>query len=98
MSSLRPVMPWWRAWTVPLCGSWRRARARRADYGVPDLLPPAREDLGLLLWPAGGAAGQEAVVRALAGRMVAGELTPREPAVRVRRRFGYGLPLAVRPA
>ncbi|MFE6487822.1 hypothetical protein ACFVGN_33495 [Streptomyces sp. NPDC057757] len=69
-----------------------------ADYDVPDLLPPALEDLGLVLCPAGGVAGQEAVVRALAGRMVAGGLTPRELAARVHRRFGHGLPLAGRLA
>ncbi|MGW2182597.1 hypothetical protein ACWCXX_31830 [Streptomyces sp. NPDC001732] len=53
-----------------------------ADYDVPDLLPPALDELGLTYHPTRGVAGQEAAARALAARMLAGELTPRELAFR----------------
>ncbi|MFI6728515.1 hypothetical protein [Streptomyces atratus] len=53
-----------------------------AEYDVPDLLPPALDELGLTFHPARGVAGQEAAARALAARMLAGELTPRELAFR----------------
>uniref|UniRef100_UPI0020B69F8A hypothetical protein n=1 Tax=Streptomyces sp. AC627_RSS907 TaxID=2823684 RepID=UPI0020B69F8A len=69
-----------------------------ADYDVPDLLPPALDELGLTFSPVGGVAGQEAVARALAARMLAGELTPRELAFRFHQRFGHDLPLAERLA
>ncbi|MGW1467214.1 hypothetical protein ACWCPT_23080 [Streptomyces sp. NPDC002308] len=65
-----------------------------ADYDVPDLLPPALDELGLTFHPAGSVAGQEAAARALAARMLAGELTPRELAFRIHQRFGHELPLA----
>ncbi|MFI9493954.1 MULTISPECIES: hypothetical protein [Streptomyces] len=65
-----------------------------ADYDVPDLLTPALDELGLTFHPAGSVAGQEAAARALAARMLAGELTPRELAFRVHQRFGHELPLA----
>ncbi|MFF3660264.1 hypothetical protein [Streptomyces olivochromogenes] len=69
-----------------------RTRAE-ADYAVPDLLPPALDELGLTFHPAGGVAGQEAAARALAARMLSGELTPRELAFRIHQRFGHELPL-----
>ncbi|MGP4112288.1 hypothetical protein ACTWP5_15415 [Streptomyces sp. 4N509B] len=69
-----------------------------ADYDVPDLLPPALDELGLTFYPVGSVAGQEAAVRALAARMLAGELTPRELAFRIHKRFGHELPLAERLA
>ncbi|MFD7467968.1 hypothetical protein [Streptomyces tendae] len=65
-----------------------------ADYDVPDLLPPAVDELGLTFYPAGSVAGQEAAVRALAARMLVGELTPRELVFRIHQRFGHELPLA----
>ncbi|MFF7296005.1 hypothetical protein [Streptomyces sp. NPDC008265] len=74
-----------------------RTRAE-APYEVHDLLPPALGELGLTLPPHGSAAGQEAAVRALAGRLVAGELSPRDLAFRIHRRFGHELPLAQRLA
>ncbi|GHA82873.1 hypothetical protein GCM10010330_41510 [Streptomyces tendae] len=64
-----------------------------ADYDVPDLLPPALDELGLTFHPAGSVAGQEAAARALAARMLAGELTPRELVFRIHQRFGHELPL-----
>ncbi|MFE2298791.1 hypothetical protein ACFXAW_11375 [Streptomyces sp. NPDC059445] len=64
-----------------------------ADYDVPDLLAPALDELGLTFYSAGSGAGQEAAVRALAARMLAGEMTPRELAFRIHSRFGHGLPL-----
>ncbi|MET7552290.1 hypothetical protein ABZS94_42870 [Streptomyces sp. NPDC005500] len=69
-----------------------------ADYEVPDLLPPALDELGLTFHPVGNVAGQEAAARALAARMLAGELTPRELAFRIHQRFGHELPLAERLA
>ncbi|MEU6448570.1 hypothetical protein [Streptomyces sp. NPDC046979] len=71
---------------------------READYDVPDLLPPALDELGLTLHPAGSRAAREAGVRALAARTLAGELTPRELAFRIHQRFGHDLPLAERLA
>ncbi|MER6678803.1 hypothetical protein [Streptomyces sp. NPDC000983] len=65
-----------------------------ADYDVHGLLPPALDELGLLLRPAGSLAGQEAAARALAARTLAGELTPRELPFRIHQRFGHELPLA----
>ncbi|MFF7609190.1 hypothetical protein [Streptomyces parvulus] len=69
-----------------------------ADYDVHDLLPPALDELGLVLHPAGSRAAQEAGVRALATRTLAGELTPRELAFRIHQRFGHDLPLTERLA
>ncbi|MEU4359123.1 hypothetical protein [Streptomyces virginiae] len=69
-----------------------------ADYDVHDLLPPALAELGLTLHPVGGEAGQEAAVRALARRMLAGELKPWELTFRIHRRYGHELPLAERLA
>ncbi|MFC7219252.1 hypothetical protein ACFQLX_13900 [Streptomyces polyrhachis] len=74
-----------------------RTRAE-ADYDVPDLLPPALDELGLTFYSVGSVAGQEAAVRALAARMLAGELTPRELAFRVHQLFGHELALAERLA
>ena len=64
-----------------------------ADYDIPDLLPPALDELGLTFHPAGSVAGQEAAARALAARMLAGEL-----AFRIHHRFGHELPLVARLA
>jgi hypothetical protein len=69
-----------------------------ADYDIPDLLPPALDELGLTFHPPGSVAGQEAAARAIATRMLAGELTPRELAFRIHQRFGHELPLAERLA
>ncbi|MFF9483162.1 hypothetical protein [Streptomyces sp. NPDC014733] len=69
-----------------------------ANYDVLDLLPPALDELGLIFYPVGSDAGQEAAARALAARMLAGELTPRELAFRVHQRFGHELALAERIA
>ncbi|MFE2532092.1 hypothetical protein [Streptomyces sp. NPDC059371] len=64
-----------------------------ADYDVRDLLPPALDELGLAFYSVGSVAGQEAAARALAARMLAGEMTPRELAFRIHSRFGHELPL-----
>ncbi|HET6857484.1 MAG TPA: hypothetical protein VFH94_10360 [Streptomyces sp.] len=69
-----------------------------ADYDVHGLLSPALAELGLTLHPVGGEAGQEAAVRALARRMLAGELKPWELSFRIHRRYGHELPLAERLA
>ncbi|MGW6145817.1 hypothetical protein ACWFR4_48810, partial [Streptomyces sp. NPDC055140] len=46
----------------------------------------------------GSVAGQEAAARALAARVLAGELRPRELVFRIRQRFGHELPLVERLA
>ncbi|MFC4066699.1 hypothetical protein [Actinoplanes subglobosus] len=74
-----------------------RTRAE-ADDDVPALLPVALAELGLPFHPFGADSGREAVARALAGRSLAGELTPRELARRVHQLFGHGLPLVERLA
>ncbi|MFG2946273.1 hypothetical protein [Streptomyces adustus] len=72
-------------------------RRAEADNDVLRLLPPALDELGLTPFHP-GIAGQEAEARALAAWMLAGELTPRELAFRIHRRFGHELPLAERLA
>ncbi|GAB2713258.1 hypothetical protein [Kitasatospora kifunensis] len=69
-----------------------------ADYEVPEILPSALGELGLAFYPLGSIAGREAAARALAGRMLADELTPRDLAFRIHQRFGHELPLAERLA
>ncbi|MEU7647213.1 hypothetical protein [Streptomyces huasconensis] len=69
-----------------------------AEYGVHDLLPVALAELGLTLYPVDSEAGQEAVARALARCMLAGQLTPQEFAFRIHQRYGHELPLVERLA
>ncbi|MEU5685955.1 hypothetical protein DEJ48_01920 [Streptomyces venezuelae] len=69
-----------------------------ADYDVHDLLPEALSELGLSFYPVGSEAGEEAAARALARRMLAGELTPREFTFRIHQRHGHELPLTERLA
>ncbi|MFJ7985915.1 hypothetical protein [Streptomyces sp. NPDC096351] len=69
-----------------------------ADYDIHDLLPPALAELGLTFHALGAGSGREAAVQALARRMLAGELTPREFAFRLHQRYGHGLPLTERLA
>ncbi|MFE0886601.1 hypothetical protein ACFW4Q_30850 [Streptomyces rochei] len=69
-----------------------------AEHGVPDLLPFLVDELDLVFYTRDSEAGQEAVVRALAHRMLAGRLPPRELAMRIHQRFGHQLPLAERLA
>ncbi|MFI1279266.1 hypothetical protein ACH4U5_00585 [Streptomyces sp. NPDC020858] len=67
-----------------------------ADYDVHDLLPPALDELGLTLLPAGSEAAEEAAVRALARRMLAGELEPWDLTHRIHHRYGHDLALTAR--
>ncbi|WP_030759136.1 MULTISPECIES: hypothetical protein [unclassified Streptomyces] len=69
-----------------------------ADYDVHDLLPVALDELGLIMYPVAGEAGQEAAARALARRMLAGKLTPWELTFRLHQRYGHELPLTERLA
>ncbi|EGJ72705.1 hypothetical protein STTU_p0092 (plasmid) [Streptomyces sp. Tu6071] len=69
-----------------------------SDYDVHELLPEALNELGLTFYPIASDAGQEAAARALARRMLAGELTPREFTVRIHQRYGHELPLTERLA
>lgn len=69
-----------------------------ADYDVHDLLPAALDELGLTFYPVGSEARQEAAVRALARRVLAGDLTPREFTFRIHQRHGHELPLTERLA
>lgn len=97
MSLLEPVMLSSPASTVLPCGCWPRAHAQRR-INVPDLLPSALDELGLTFYPLGSVARQEAAVRALVARVLAGELTARELVFRIHQRFGHDLPLAERLA
>ncbi|MGI5390828.1 hypothetical protein [Streptomyces sp. CA-251251] len=69
-----------------------------ADHDVHDLLPPALDELGLTVHPVACEASQEAVARALARRMLAGELKPWELTFRIHQRYGHELPLTERLA
>ncbi|MFE5524001.1 hypothetical protein ACFQ9Q_40730 [Streptomyces virginiae] len=69
-----------------------------ADYDVHYLLPEALDELGLVFYPAASEAGQEAAARALARRMLAGELKPWELTFRINQRYGHELPLTARLA
>ncbi|MFF2776054.1 hypothetical protein ACFVU3_14205 [Streptomyces sp. NPDC058052] len=69
-----------------------------ADYDVHHLLPTALAELGLAFCPVDSEAGQEAAARALARRMLAGELTPRQFTFRIHQRHGHQLPLTERLA
>ncbi|MGW7824944.1 hypothetical protein ACWGLF_44610 [Streptomyces puniciscabiei] len=68
-----------------------------ADYEMHDLLPEALDELGLILYPVASEAGREAAARALARRMLAGELKPWELTFRIHQRYGE-LPLTERLA
>lgn len=46
-----------------------------ADYDVPGILPTALEEFGLVYYPLGSRAGEEAAVRALACQHLVGMLT-----------------------
>ncbi|MFG2895000.1 hypothetical protein [Streptomyces sp. NPDC048248] len=67
-----------------------------ADYDVHDLLPGALDELGLILYPAASEASEQAAARALARRMLAGELKPWELTFRINQRYGHELPLTAR--
>lgn len=54
--------------------------------------------MGLTFYPIASEAGQEAAARALARRMLAGELTPRDFTRRIHRRYGHDLALTERLA
>ncbi|MEV3988429.1 hypothetical protein AB0J57_05935 [Streptomyces sp. NPDC049837] len=69
-----------------------------ADYGIHDLFPAALDELGLTFYPVASEPGQEAAARALARRMLVGELTPRELTFRIHQRYGHELPVAERLA
>ncbi|MFJ9343020.1 hypothetical protein ACIRP0_27540 [Streptomyces sp. NPDC101733] len=69
-----------------------------AGYDVHDLLPVALDELGIILHPVADEVGQEAAARALARRMLAGELKPWELTFRIRQRYGQELPLTERLA
>ncbi|MFD5063485.1 hypothetical protein [Streptomyces sp. NPDC058394] len=69
-----------------------------ADYDVHELLPEALNELGLTFYPVSSDASQKVGTRALARRMLAGELTPREFTFRIHQRYGHELPLTERLA
>ncbi|MFF1907680.1 GNAT family N-acetyltransferase [Kitasatospora sp. NPDC058218] len=60
-----------------------------AEACVADLLPPALAELGLVFHPLDSRSGEAAGLVALAGRLLTGELTPRELADAVHRRYGH---------
>jgi hypothetical protein len=63
---------------------------RHADDEVPDVLEAALTDLGLTYYERGSRAGQEAAVRTLAARVLAGTMSPRSLAVWAHSKFGHG--------
>ncbi|UCM87481.1 hypothetical protein [Streptomyces marincola] len=65
-----------------------------AASDVPDLLPPALDELGLVFHPVDSVSGLEAATRVLAARLLAGELTPRELTRQVHWHCGHRVPLA----
>ncbi|MEU6010290.1 hypothetical protein [Streptomyces sp. NPDC047453] len=69
-----------------------------ADYDIHELLPEVLNELGLTFYPLASDVGQEAAARALARRILAGELTPREFTFRIHQRYGHELPLTERLA
>lgn len=64
-----------------------------ADYDVPEILPAALEELGLVYYPPESLAGQEAAARVLAFQHLAGTLTARDLAFEMHRRFGHKPPV-----
>lgn len=62
------------------------------------MLPEALGELGLTFHPVTSDAGREDAARALARRMLVGELTPRELTSRIHQRYGHELPLTERLA
>lgn len=69
-----------------------------AVYEVPEILPAALEELGLIFHSLGSRTGQEAVARALAFRHLAGAMAARDLACEIHRRFSHSLPLTKRLA
>lgn len=59
-----------------------------ADHDVPEILPAALAELGLVFYPPGSRSGQQAAARALAAQAVSGSLTPRALAAEIHRHFG----------
>ena len=71
---------------------------QEADYDVPEILPAALNELGLVYYPLESRAGEEAAARVLAFQHLAGTLTARELAAAIHRHFSHNLPLAERLA
>jgi len=63
---------------------------RHADQEVPEVLEAALAHLGLPYYPRGSHAVQEAAVRTMATRVLAGTMTPRQLARWAHRKFGHG--------
>lgn len=62
---------------------------RHADEEVPDVLEAALTDLGLPHYPPGSGVAQEAALKAMAIRVLANALTPRQLARWAHRKFGH---------
>lgn len=62
-----------------------------AATGPHVLLPPAMAEQGLVFHPSGSGSAAEAVLRALAARVLDGDMTPRELTRAVHQRFGHEL-------
>jgi hypothetical protein len=62
---------------------------RHADEEVPEVLEAALTDLDLPHYPPGTRAAQEAAIRAMATRVLADALTPRQLARWAHRKFGH---------
>jgi hypothetical protein len=62
---------------------------RHADQEVPEILEAALADIGLSCYPRVSRAGQEAAVRALAARVLAGAVAPRSVARWAHSKIGH---------
>jgi len=82
----------------PSLGMLAALSAREADVEVPELLPVVLGELGLAPIVRDSDAAREAAVSALAARLVAGLITPRELASAAHLAFGHRLALTERLA
>jgi hypothetical protein len=73
----------------PALGMLAALTAAEADLEVPELLPVVLAELGLPPLPRDGVAGEEAVATALATRLIAGGITPRELTGYAHQLFGH---------
>jgi hypothetical protein len=78
----------------PAVSALAGASLKHACEEMPPLLGDALGELGLAHHEHGTEGGRTEALRLMARRTLAGEMSPRELAARVRRKFGYRLPEA----
>lgn len=67
---------------------------RGSGHQIAEVLQAALEELAIDYRPPGSVAGREAAVRAMAARLLNGDVSPRELTTWAHRKFGHELPLA----